>query len=117
MGEAVIFSVLTILAFFGIHKLVEMVQSLFTLHLKSTVVVMYKAQGAEDDIELTVRELARFSRNSAAPHRTAVYIVNDDMDTDTLAVCKQTAEQFSNVFVGGFVEAQDLFSEIKEKTA
>lgn len=117
MGEAIVFSILTILAFFGVHKLVEMLQSLFTLHPKSTVVVMYKAGEGQDDIEFTVRELARFSRCSQSPSKTAVYIVNDGMDEQTLKVCRQTAEQFSNVFVGGFIEAQDLFSVIKEKTA
>ena len=108
MEKAIFFSLLTIFALLGVHKAVELVQSLFTLHLKNTVVIMYKLPQSCDDAEMIIRQLAQYSKQISAPAKTAVYIVKDDLDEQGLELCKRTADQYSNVFVGNFTDAKEL---------
>ncbi len=108
MEKAIFFSLLTIFALLGVHKAVELVQSLFALHLKNTVVIMYKPPQSCDDAEMVIRQLAQYSNRVSAPAKTAVYIVKDDLDEHNLEICKRTADQYSNVFVGNFTDAKEL---------
>ena len=108
MEKAIFFSLLTIFALLGVHKAVELVQGLFTLHLRNTVIVMYKPPQSCDDAEMVIRQLAQYSKQISAPAKTAVYIVKDDLDEKSLELCSRTADQYGNVFVGNFADANEF---------
>lgn len=108
MEKAIFFSLLTIFALLGVHKVVELVQSLFTLHLRNTVIIMYKPPKSCDDAEMVIRQLAQYSKQISAPAKTAVYIVNDELDESSLELCNRTADQYDNVFIGNLEDVNRL---------
>lgn len=108
MEKAIFFSLLAIFALLGIHKAVELVQSLFTLHLKNNVIIMYKMPKEQSDAEMVVRELAEYSKRISAPAKTAVYIVKEEPCEKCLELCRRTAEQYNNVFIGDFEKVKEL---------
>ena len=108
MAKAIFFSIFIIFAFLGMHKAIELVQSIFTLHLKNNVVIMYKIPKDSADAEMHVRELAQYSKCVCSPSKTAVYIVTDGLDKKVLELCERTAEQYNNVFTGEYEKASRL---------
>ena len=108
MGEAIVFSIISILAFLGIQKLFELFENIKAGGGERPTVLVYKLSGHEQDAEMIVRSLVSDSVKISTGRQVAVFIVNDSMDDETYDVCVRTAQQYKNVFVGSFDEASNL---------
>ncbi|MEE1279646.1 MAG: hypothetical protein UHH95_02305 [Oscillospiraceae bacterium] len=111
MEKAVILSVVAILALLGLHKIVQWLEALVSTRGKNPLVLFYKIEGESEKAEFIIRSLALESRKIICAKRSAVYIVSDGLDSQTLDICRKTAQQYSNVFVGSFKEAELILEE------
>ena len=111
MVEAVVFSFLCILALFGIHKLVELFLCLGGSVGEKTGLIVYKIDRDEKNAEMIIRALATDSTKFLSVKKVGVYIVYDGEDTEVLEICKRTAEQYDNIFVGKLSDAERLLDD------
>lgn len=102
MEKAVIFSVIFILALLGLHKVFEWIESVLCVRGQNPSVLFYKPGSDCDNAEMIIRSLASDSRKIVTGKYVAVYIVSDGMNEKTLDICRKTADQLSNVFVGNY---------------
>ncbi len=111
MEKAVILSVVAVLALLGLHKIVQWLETLVSVRGKNPLVLFYKIEGDSEKAEFIIRSLALESRKITCAKRSAVYIVSDGLDSQTLDICLKTAQQYSNVFVGNFEQGGDVLQE------
>ena len=93
MIEAVLYSIFTVLAFFGVLKLFELVQAFALVKGKEKAVLVCKIKNNIESAEMTVRALATDVSNT-------VFVISDNLDLQTEELCRKTAEQYNNVAVG-----------------
>lgn len=105
MGKAVIFSLICILAFVGLQRIFEGLEQALRFRAQRPTVLLYKLTGHADNAELIVRALAADAQRVSTGSGSAVYIVDGGMDRETLELCRRTADQFQNVFIGSFDDA------------
>lgn len=112
MEKAVIISVVAILALLGIYKIVEWLESVTACRGKNPSVLFYKIKNDSENAELIIRSLAVNVQKLSCAKRNAVYIVTDGLDSNTLDICKKTAQQLPNVFIGEFADGEVMLEEI-----
>ena len=116
MEKAIIVSVIFILALLGIHKIVDSLYELVRIKNKDPVVLFYKMGENEADAEIIIRSLSSDAKRFYSG-RATVFIITDDADEQTLKICKKTAQNLCNVFVGSYLEGSLLFEKIHKKPA
>lgn len=117
MEKAIIVSVIFILALLGIHRIVDFVYELVRIKNKDPIVLFYKIRKGEENAELIIRSLSSDAKRLSICKKTAVFVIIDDVDEKTQEICKKTASQLCNVFVGTFKDGALLFSELHKKPA
>lgn len=100
MGEAIIFSILCIFAVLGIQKLFEMIETVRMRSCGGKAVVVYKLDENPKDVEMIVRSLAGDSISVTTGKEISVFVLEENLDEQTAKICKDTAKQYQNVFVG-----------------
>lgn len=111
MEKTIIISIVAVLSLLGLHKVIEWLEDIISVKVKNPVVMFYDIGTEGENAELIIRSLAKDSRKIASAKHGAVFIISDGLDSQTLDICRKTAEQYSNVFVGSFEYARTLLSE------
>ena len=116
MEKAIIVSIIFILALLGIHKIVDSLYEFVRIKNKDPIVFFYKMRENEADAEMIIRSLSSDAKRFWGG-RVAVFIITDDADEKTQEICKKTAQNLCNVFVGSYLEGSLLFEKIHKKPA
>ncbi len=111
MEKAIIVSVVAVLTLLGLHKIIEWLDDIISARVKNPVVLIYDIAGESKNAELIIRSLAKETRKLTSAKHSAVYIISDELDSQTLDICRKTAQQYSNVFVGSFENTKKLLKE------
>ena len=117
MEKAIIVSVIFVLALIGIHRIVDLLYELVRIKNKDPVILFYKLQKGEQNAEIIIRSLSSDAKRLVTVNKTAVFVVTDDLDEETKEICRKTARQLSNVFVGSYPDGSLLFEKIHKKPA
>ncbi len=117
MEKAIIVSVIFVLALIGIHRIVDLLYELVRIKNKDPIVLFYKLKEGEQNAEIIIRSLSSDAKRLSSHQKTAVFIITDDLDKETQEICRKTAEQLCNVFVGSYPEGSLLFEKIHNKPA
>ena len=111
MEKAIIVSVIFVLALIGIHRIVDLLYELVRIKNKDPIVLFYKMKKDEQNAEIIKRSISCDAKRVSSCRKTAVFVITDDLDEQTQEICKKTAAQLCNVFVGAFQEGKALLCE------
>lgn len=117
MEKAIIVSVIFVLALIGIHRIVDLIYELVRIKNSQPIVLFYKVNRGEQNAEIIIRSLSSDAKRLSTCKKTAVFVITDDLDEETQEICRKTADQLCNVFVGSFIEGSLLFEKIHKKPA
>ena len=117
MEKAIIVSVIFVLALVGIHRIVDLLYELVRIKNKDPVVLFYKVKEGEQNAEIIIRSLSSDAKRLSTCNKNAVFVITDDLDEETREICKKTAAQLCNVFVGSYLDGSLLFEKAHKKPA
>ncbi len=101
MEKAVVLFFISCLAVFGVVKLIEFMQSIFTLHHNEKVFTVTKPRD-NPDIELFVRAIAN--------DKNPVIIIEDNLSEENKMISRKTAEKLKNISICSGNEIMDIIN-------
>jgi len=99
MGEAIIFSVLVLLAALGTQKLFELIKKVTLKEGKGKAYLVYKMEKDCKNTEMIVRSLVADAEEIITTGGCTLLIVDDETDEETKKICIDTAQQYQNTLV------------------